>query len=207
MPGLLELITFYHSNFAYPEQIPVGLKILAEGGVEYVEDTRSVDRAGNHISMYSLYVCNQLGLAYSVCDPKGGHGFLSMKDEDIIAIVQKYENRAGFYGVYLADEPHEEYMEFAEVFHLIQEYNPHIIPHLNLLPPFNFGGVDEYFTEFPAVAGGNGRMRYLTYDCYPFLWDNGFNRYVYPTLDRFKMKMMKHGLQKTVQNMTIDLVQ
>ena len=42
---------FYHSNFAYPEQIPVGLKILAEGGVEYIEDTRSVDRAGNHISM------------------------------------------------------------------------------------------------------------------------------------------------------------
>ena len=183
--------TFYHSNFAYPEQIPVGLKILAEGGVEYVEDTRSVDRAGNYISMYSLYVCNQLGLAYSPCDPEGGHGFLRMDDEEIIAIIQKYENRAGFYGIYLADEPHEEYVEFAEVFHLIQEYNPHIIPHLNLLPPFNFGGVDEYFTEFPAVAGGNGRMRYLTYDCYPFLWDNGFNRYVYPTLDRIR----KSGIQ------------
>ena len=183
--------TFYHSNFADPEQIPVGLKVLAEGGIEYVEDTRAYDRAGNQISMYSLYLCNQLGMAYSPCDPAGGHGFLSMKDEEIIAIVRKYENRAGFYGIYLADEPHEEYMEFAEVFHLIQEYNPHIIPHLNLLPPFNFGGVDEYFTEFPAVAGGNGRMRYLTYDFYPFLWDNGFNRYVYTTLDRVR----KSGIQ------------
>jgi hypothetical protein len=109
-----------------------------------------------------------------------------MKDEDIIAIVQKYENRAGFFGVYLADEPHEEYMEFAEVFHVIQEYNPHLIPHLNLLPPFNFGGVDEYFLEFPAVAGGDGRMRYLSYDHYPFLENNGFNRYMYSSLNRIR---------------------
>ena len=177
---------FYHSNFAYPEQIPVGLKILAEGGVEYIEDTRSVDRAGNHISMYSLFVCDQLGLAYSPNDPEGSHSFLEMKDEEILAIVKKYENRAGFYGIYLQDEPHDEYLGYARVFHLIQEYNPHLIPHLNLLPPYNFGGIDEYFTEFAAVAGGNGRMRYLTYDHYPFTWNGGFNPQVYSSLNRLR---------------------
>lgn len=177
---------FYHSNFAYPEQIPVGLKILAEGGVEYIEDTRSVDRAGNHISMYSLFVCNQLGLAYSPNDPDGSHSFLEMKDEEILAIVKKYENRAGFYGIYLQDEPHEEYLGYAHVFHLIQEYNPHLIPHLNLLPPYNFGGIDEYFTEFAAVAGGNGRMRFLTYDHYPFTWNDGFDSKVYSSLNRLR---------------------
>ena len=177
---------FYHSNFAYPEQIPVGLKILAEGGVEYIEDTRSVDRAGNHISMYSLFVCNKLGLAYSPNDPEGSHSFLEMKDEEILAIVKKYENRAGFYGIYLQDEPHDEYLGYARVFHVIQTYNPHLIPHLNLLPPYNFGGIDEYFTEFAAVAGGNGRMRYLTYDHYPFTWNGGFNPQVYSSLDRLR---------------------
>ena len=177
---------FYHSNFAYPEQIPVGLKILAEGGVEYIEDTRSVDRAGNHISMYSLFVCNELGLAYSPNDPAGSHSFLEMKDEEILAIVKKYENRAGFYGIYLQDEPHEEYLGYARVFHVIQEYNPHLIPHLNLLPPYNFGGIDEYFTEFAAVAGGNGRMRYLTYDHYPFTWNGGFDSKVYSSLNRLR---------------------
>ncbi len=177
---------FYHSNFAYPEQIPVGLKILAEGGVEYIEDTRSNDRAGNHISMYSLFVCNELGLAYSPNDPAGSHNFLEMDDEEILAIVKKYENRAGFYGIYLQDEPHEEYLGYAHVFHLIQEYNPHLIPHLNLLPPYNFGGIDEYFTEFAAVAGGNGRMRFLTYDHYPFMWNGGFDNKVYSSLNRLR---------------------
>ena len=178
--------TFYHSNFAEPEQLPIGLKILAEGGIEYVEDTRAYDRVGNSISMYSLYLCDKLGIAYSPCDPAGGHGFLKMDDEEILAIVRKYENRAGFFGIYLADEPHEEYMEFAKVFHTIQEYNPHLIPHLNLLPPYNFGGIDEYFTEFAAVAGGNGRMRYLSYDHYPFLWNDGFNTQVYSSLNRLR---------------------
>jgi len=178
---------FYHSNFAYPEQIPVGLKILADGGVEYIEDTRSVDRAGNHISMYSLFVCNELGLAYSPNDPAGSHEFLNMKDEEILAIVKKYENRAGFYGIYLQDEPHEEYLGYAHVFHVIQEYNPHIIPHLNLLPPYNFGGIDEYFTEFAAVAGGTAdRMRYLTYDHYPFWYNDGFDTKVYSSINRLR---------------------
>jgi len=178
--------TFYHSNFAYPEEIAVGLKILAEGGVEYVEDTRYHDRAGNHISMYTLYLCNKLGMAYSPRDPLGGPNFLNLTDEEIIAIVQKYENRAGFYGVYLQDEPHGEYVDYARIFRLIQEYNPHLIPHLNLLPPYNFGGIDEYFTEFAAVAGGNGRMRFLTYDHYPFTWNNGFDDKVYSSLDRLR---------------------
>ncbi len=178
--------TFYHSSFAYPEQIPAGLDVLAAAGIEYIEDTRAYDRAGNSISMYSLYLCDQRGIAYSPCDPEGGHGFLRMKEERILEIVQKYENRAGFFGIYLADEPHEEYMEFAKVFHLIQEYNPHLIPHLNLLPPYNFGGIDEYFTEFAAVAGGNGRMKYLSYDHYPFLWGGGFNTQVYSSINRLR---------------------
>ncbi len=182
----LRTSTFYHSNFAYPEQIPVGLKVLADAGIEYIEDTRSIDRAGNYISMYTLFVCNELGLAYSPSDPAGGHSFLESSDEEILAVVKKYENRAGFFGIYLADEPHEEYMEFAEVFHLIQEYNPHLIPHLNLLPPYNFGGVDEYFTEFAAVAGGNGRMRYLSYDHYAFRWDGSFDVQVYSSLNRLR---------------------
>ena len=197
---------FYHSNFAYPEQIPVGLKILAEGGVEYIEDTRSVDRAGNHISMYSLFVCNKLGLAYSPNDPEGSHSFLEMKDEEILAIVKKYENRAGFYGIYLQDEPHDEYLGYARVFHVIQTYNPHLIPHLNLLPPYNFGGIDEYFTEFAAVAGGNGRMRYLTYDHYPFTWNGGFNPQVYSSLNRLRKAGLLYNADTGyyMQSMIID---
>ncbi len=176
--------TFYHSTFGTPETYVKGLQIIKDAGIEYIEDTRYCDRVGNNITMYMIELCDRMGLAYSVCDQEGGEGgYLSMSNEQILAIVQKYENRAGLYGLYLRDEPHEEYTQYAEVFRLMQEYNPHLIPHLNLLPPYNFGGTEEHYTEFAAVAGGARRMRYLSYDHYPFLWNNGFNAQMYESLN------------------------
>lgn len=187
-PTDVRITTFYHSNFAYPEQIPTGLDVLAAAGIEYIEDTRAFDRVGNSISLYTLYLCDKRGIAYSPCDMAGGHGFLSMKDEEILEIVQKYEHRAGFFGIYLADEPHDEYLQFAHVFNVIQAYNAHLTPHLNLLPPYNFGGTGEYFTEFAAVAHvvGQPRMKYLSYDHYPFMWGGGFNSQVYESLNMLR---------------------
>lgn len=183
----VRISTFYHSVFAYPEQHAKGLDVLVAAGIEYIEDTSAHDRAGNVVAPYMLHLCVERGLMYSLNDPEGGSAFLNMrKDEDILAVVQKYENRAGFMGIYLRDEPHEEYTQYARVFRVIQEYNPHLTPHLNLLPPYNFGGTDEYFTEFAAVAGGNGRMRYLSYDHYPFMWGGGFNPQIYSSINRLR---------------------
>ncbi len=183
----VRITTFYHSVFAYPEQFTKGLDVLVAAGIEYIEDTSSHDRVGNVVAPYMLHLCVERGLMYSLNDPDGGSNFLNMKnDEDILAVVKKYENRAGFMGIYLRDEPHEEYTQYARVFRVIQEYNPHLTPHLNLLPPYNFGGIDEYFTEFAAVAGGNGRMHYLSYDHYPFMWGGGFNPQVYSSINRLR---------------------
>ncbi len=183
----VRISAFYHSSFAYPEQFTKGLDVLAAAGIEYIEDTSSHDRVGNVVASYMLHLCVERGLMYSLNDPDGGSNFLNMRnDEDILAVVKKYENRAGFMGIYLRDEPHEEYVQYARVFRIIQEYNPHLTPHLNLLPPYNFGGIDEYFTEFAAVAGGNGRMHYLSYDHYPFMWEGGFNSQVYSSINRLR---------------------
>ncbi len=188
-PALDYRITaFYHSTFGTPETYVTGLQIIKDTGVEYIEDTRFRDAVGNNITMYMIYLCDKLGLAYSVCDQEGGEGgFLDMTREEIIAIVQKYENRAGIYGLYLRDEPHEEYTQYAEVHRIIQEYNPHLTPHLNLLPPYNFGGTEEHYTEYAAVAGGARRMQFLSFDHYPFLWNNGFNAQIYESINMVRM--------------------
>ena len=185
---------FYHSSFGSPETYVKGLQILKNAGVEYIEDTRFHDKVGNNVTMYMIYLCNKLGLAYSVCDREGGEGgYLKMTDKEIIATVQKYENRAGLYGLYLCDEPHEEYTQYAKVHRLIQEYNPHLIPHLNLLPPFNFGGTEEYYTEYAAVAGGARRMRYLSFDFYPFRVNNSFASDFYGAIDMVREAGIKYN--------------
>ncbi len=188
------ITAFYHSNFGNPDTYVTGLQILKDAGVEYIEDTRYRDAWGNNITMYMIYLCDQMGLAYSVCDQEGGEGgFLSMTEEEIIAIVQKYENRAGIYGLYLRDEPHEEYTQYAEVHRIIQEYNPHLTPHLNLLPPYNFGGTEEHYTEYAAVAGGARRMQYLSFDHYPFTWNNGFNSQIYESINMVREAGLRYN--------------
>lgn len=188
------ITAFYHSNFGTPETYVTGLQILKDAGIEYIEDTRYQDAVGNNITMYMIYLCDKLGLAYSVCDQEGGEGgFLNMTEEEIIAIVQKYENRAGIYGLYLRDEPHEEYTQYAEVHRIIQEYNPHLTPHLNLLPPYNFGGTEEHYTEYAAVAGGARRMQFLSFDHYPFVWNNGFNAQIYESINMVREAGLKYN--------------
>ncbi len=188
------ITAFYHSNFGTPETYVTGLQILKDAGVEYIEDTRFRDGVGNNITMYMIYLCDRMGLAYSVCDQEGGEGgFLEMTDEEIIAIVQKYENRAGVYGLYLRDEPHEEYTQYAEVHRLIQEYNPHLTPHLNLLPPYNFGGTEEHYTEYAAVAGGARRMQFLSFDHYPFTWNGGFNAQIYESINMVRTAGLRYN--------------
>lgn len=185
---------FYHSSFGTPETYVKGLQILKDAGVEYIEDTRFHDKVGNNITMYMIYLCNKLGLSYSVCDQEGGEGgYLKMNDKEILSIVQKYENRAGLYGLYLCDEPHEEYTQYAKVHRLIQEYNPHLIPHLNLLPPFNFGGTEEYYTEYAAIAGGTRRMRFLSFDFYPFRINNTFVTGFYGAIDMVRDAGIKYN--------------
>ncbi len=185
---------FYHSTFGTPETYVTGLQIIKDTGVEYIEDTRFRDAVGNNITMYMIYLCDKLGLAYSVCDQEGGEGgFLEMTEEEIIAIVQKYENRAGVFGLYLRDEPHEEYTQYAEVHRLIQEYNPHLTPHLNLLPPYNFGGTEEHYTEYAAVAGGARRMQFLSFDHYPFTWGGGFNAQIYQSINMVREAGLRYN--------------
>ncbi len=185
---------FYHSTFGTPETYVTGLQIIKDTGVEYIEDTRFRDAVGNNITMYMIYLCDKLGLAYSVCDQEGGEGgFLEMSRDEIIAIVQKYENRAGVYGVYLRDEPHEEYTQYAEVHRIIQEYNPHLTPHLNLLPPYNFGGTEEHYTEYAAVAGGARRMQFLSFDHYPFTWGGGFNAQIYESINMVRTAGLRYN--------------
>ncbi len=188
------ITAFYHSNFGTPDTYVTGLQILKDAGIEYIEDTRFCDRVGNNITMYMIYLCDKLGLAYSVCDQEGGEGgYLNMEKDEIISIVQKYENRAGLYGIYLRDEPHEEYTQYAEVHRIIQEYNPHLTPHLNLLPPYNFGGTEEHYTEYAAVAGGAHRMQFLSFDHYPFLWNNGFNPQIYESINMVRTAGLRYN--------------
>lgn len=175
---------FYHSNFIYPEYMAQCLDYMKQANIGFLEETRTYDRCGNQVCDYMMFLCAERDIFYSVCDPIHEDALCNAKNADVVLdIVKKYENRAGFGGVYLTDEPHEESNKYANVAKIIQTYNRHLTAHLNLLPDGGFPSWQEYIRDYCAVAGTAGiRNRYLSYDNYCFLEGGGFNTMVYRTL-------------------------
>ena len=185
--------TFYHSNFGYPDVIPACLDYMKEAGIGFLEETRTYDAAGNQVCDYMMYLCAKRDIFYSVSDPLHDLALSKASQSRIIELVQKYENRAGFGGIYLVDEPHEESNDYARVARIIHDYNHHITPHLNLLPIGGFPSWDEYVSEYCAITGGTHRMEYLSYDNYCFMADGGFNWGVYNSLNKIRQYGLKYN--------------
>ena len=175
---------FYHSNFVYAENIVDCVDYMKQANIGYLEETRTYDRNGNQICDYMMFLCAERDIFYSVCDPIHEEQIIQSKNADVILdIVKKYENRAGFGGVYLTDEPHEESNDYANVVKILHAYNPHLTAHLNLLPNGGFPSWKEYIRDYCAVSGFAGvRNRYLSYDFYPFTSDGGFRNDAYANL-------------------------
>ena len=108
---------------------------------------------------------------------------------ELIRVVQKYEHRAGFYGIFLKDEPTDDYAKYAQLVRVVNTYNPHIEAYLNQYPNgSNNEAYDKkmsfYYQEVAAISGGNhGRLNYLSFDHYPFMEGGGFDNSVFASLN------------------------
>ncbi len=182
--------TFFITYYVTPEKLEEAIDLTVKSGVTHLEAPHWWDHYTNDIHLYALHLCRVRGATYTPHDENPG--VLNMSDEAIVSIVKQYENMAGVYGLFLTDEPSTEFANYARVLRVMQEYNPHYTYHLNLLPLGAASNIqNEYYTEFAAVAGGARRMKYLTFDHYPFGWGGGFDTWFYYTLDM----MRRAGLQ------------
>lgn len=185
--------TFYLSAYMDPDYIPQSLDYMVEAGIGFLEECNAYDHAGNEICDYMMYECAKRGIFYSVCDVINTDMLIKARESKLDELIQKYENRAGFGGIHLADEPHEESNDYARVADYIRNYNYHITPHLNLLPIGGFPSWEEYVSEYCAITGGTHRMEYLSYDNYPFLYNGMFDNNVYNSLNKIRNYGLKYN--------------
>ena len=83
------------------------LDLLKDAGIDYVGGRDAYDCLGNDMNAYAIFLCRERGMAYQAADPELLNVLPDIAHEELIRVVQKYEHRAGFYGIYLADEPVE----------------------------------------------------------------------------------------------------
>ena len=184
--------TFFNFVAARADHLVQAMDLLKEAGIDYVGGRDAFDSLGNDMNAYAIFLCRERGMAYQAADPALLNVLPDIAHEELIRVVQKYEHRAGFYGIYLADEPVETNFRYAELVRVINEYNPHIEGYLNQFPITNNlqGDAHEKFTyqEIAAISGGNGRLNYISFDHYAY-WD-GFDDSIFRSLN----VMRKAGL-------------
>ena len=185
------LETFFNPSLM-PDQLGAAFDVLKAEGIEYVGNVHTLDSAGNDHAPYSIFLCNERGMAYQVADTGiYGRPAAELTVEQLIHIIQKYEHKAGFYGLALRDEPTDDYLDYAELVREANIYNPHVEVYLNQFPMVSVpGDSDSYYADVASISGGNGRLHYLSFDNYPHAGDGTFN----PEFYRDMNVMRKTGL-------------
>ena len=183
--------TFYSSGSVNPSQHAKAIDIMKAANVEYLGGVDIYDQGGNVAGPYYIFLCAERGMAYQVrdedTDGKLSGIYIGVTLEEFISIVKKYEHKAGFYGIYLMDEPTDCYLDYAELVRGIHDYNPHVEGYLNQYPIVSVSGdSDSYYADVASVSGGHGRLYYLSYDNYPYLEDGTFHEWYYRNLDEVR---------------------
>ena len=184
--------SFFNQVAARADHLIEALDLLKAAGIDYLGGRDAYDMLGNDTSAYTVFLCHERGMAYQVADSELLNVLPGIEHAELIRVLQKYEHRAGFYGIYLADEPVEDNFEYAELVRVVNTYNPHIEAYLNQFPITNNlqGDAHENFTyqEIAAISGGNGRLNYISFDHYAY-W-NSFDNSIFRSLN----VMRKAGL-------------
>ena len=183
--------TFFNPSIM-PNQIGAAFDVLKSEGVEYVGNIHTLDVAGNDHAPYCIFLCHERGMAYQVAeDGISSSPAANLTGEMLIRTVQKYEHKAGFYGLCLRDEPTDDYLDYANLVREVNTYNPHIEVYLNQFPMVSVpGDSDSYFADVASISSGNGRLYYLSFDNYPHAEDGTYN----PEFYRDMNEMRKAGL-------------
>ncbi len=190
-----------------PSQYAEAVERLKNAKYSFIECRQAFDLAGNIFGPYFMYLCNQAGMSVLINDPEittdgnmneDRDGIVEKSDETILSCVKKYEYRAGFRGLYLRDEPTGDlYVKFPRIVNLINSYNPHIVAYLNQYPthasfeqlPVTLnvtGDHSTFYHEIAAIQGGNGRLRHLSFDHYPFRYNNPYENQGYIMLNNVR---------------------
>ena len=186
------LETFFNPNLM-PDQIGAAFDVLKSEGIEYVGNIHTLDPAGNDHAPYSIFLCSERGMAYQVAEEGVSSApAANLTGELLIRTIQKYEHKAGFYGLCLRDEPTDDYLEYAQLVREVNCYNPHVEVYLNQFPMVSVpGDWDSYYADVASISSGNGRLYYLSFDNYPHAEDGTYN----PEFDRDMNVMRQAGLQ------------
>ncbi len=169
---------------------PKQYKAIKEANVDYIQNVLGslLDTEERNLKMLEL--AGKYGMKMFVADPR-----VNGTPEDIKAMVETYRKYPATSGYYVVDEPDLKGMtEAARKYKSILSVDQQAVPYVNLLPSWAVPDYESYVNHWMEVCGKEN-MKYLSFDCYPFMVDGSMRNTYYRNLDIIR----KAGLENQVK--------
>ncbi len=169
---------------------PKQYKAIKEANVDYIQNVLGslLDTEERNLKMLELAGKHRMKMF--VADSR-----VNGTPEDIKAMIDTYSKYPATSGYYVVDEPDLKGMtEAARKYKSILSVDRQAVPYVNLLPSWAVPDYESYVNHWIDVCGKEN-MKYLSFDCYPFMVDGSMRNTYYQNLDIIR----KAGLENQVK--------
>ena len=166
-------------------------KTLSEGGVDVIQNVSSTDLNTKEKNLRMLELAQKYGMKVIVSEPR-----VQGNEDEIRAMVDTYRNHPATAGYYIRDEPDSALMDWAiKTYRFIGALDKEKIPHVNLFPDFAVKNYEKEYVERWVEGVGKGKLKYLSFDIYPYKKNGRFEKSYYNCMDIIRRVGLKYGVK------------
>lgn len=140
----------------------------------------------------AIEACEKYGLKLTVFDSKARDHWLSLTDEEIRTIAEKYAKYEPVIGFYLVDEPGNA-NPFGRIARVMCDVMPGAVCQMNMLPAFALKDAQGHAEDWVNAAGVEN-LRYLSYDHYPFGLQANSRPQMFDNMELVRSVGLKYGV-------------
>lgn len=164
-------------------------KIIKDAHINYIQNVLGSQLDTEERNRKMLELAEKNGLKLFVADPR-----VNGSSDDIKAMVECYRKYPAMSGYYVVDEPDVKGMDgAAKKYQTILSLDRQAVPYVNLLPSWAVPDYDNYVNQWIEKCGKEN-LKYLSFDCYPFLVDGTLRNTYYQNLDVIRKAGLKIGV-------------
>jgi len=161
-------------------------KVIKDAHVNYIQNVLGSQLDTEERNLKMLELAGKYGLKMFVADSR-----VNGSIEDIKTMVNFYRKYPATAGYYVVDEPDIKGMEgAAKKYQTILLFDKQAIPYVNLLPSWAAQDYDTYVNQWIEKCGKEN-LKYLSFDCYPFMSDGSLRNTYYQNLDVIRRAGLK----------------
>lgn len=164
---------------------------IKEANVDILQNVLGSGLDTEERNMKMLDLAERYGLKVSVADPR-----IRGTDEEIKEVVETYKDYWATGGYYIRDEPGiGELSREAHIYKEVLRHDNTKNPYVNLFPNIYGKEYESGYVRAWIEEVGSENLRYLSYDNYPFLANDGFDNNYYDTADIIRRVGLEYDIK------------